>query len=156
MADFLGFRPLLPAPPAAAFRFPFPAGTAGIGGGAIAAGFGAMGLNFNMALPMCHAWPAWAPAAYLGAKQHPPFLSIIHHAPRAPLGGGRTERPRLVSAILSAAFSARCEETTAASRLVLYKDAQGTRVREHRCREREAGYDWSRPNTWPPTGSGST
>lgn len=70
-AAFLGFRPLFPPPLAAAtaFRFRFPAGPAE---GAIAAGLGAMGLNLS---------PMWPPAGpYLGARQHPPFLSIVQHS----------------------------------------------------------------------------
>jgi hypothetical protein len=37
---------------------------------------GAMGLNLSMMLPICHAWPPSPP--HLGAKQHPPFLSIVN------------------------------------------------------------------------------
>uniref|UniRef100_A0A0A9B8D4 Uncharacterized protein n=1 Tax=Arundo donax TaxID=35708 RepID=A0A0A9B8D4_ARUDO len=48
----------------------------------MAAGLGAIGLNLSMILPICHAALACAPAPpppYLGARQHPPFLSITHH-----------------------------------------------------------------------------
>lgn len=87
LAAFLGFRPLLPPPPHAAFRFPLPApaadpvtgADAGAGAGAMAAGLGAIGRNLSMILPICQAAPACcaaAVAAYLGARQHPPFLSI--------------------------------------------------------------------------------
>jgi hypothetical protein len=82
VAAFLGFRPLLPPPPAAAFRFAFPAPVALTGAGtagAIAAGLGAMGLNLSMMFPICHAW-------FLGAKQHPPFLSIV--GPNSPTSSG--------------------------------------------------------------------
>lgn len=93
VAALLGFRPLLPPPPPpTAFRFPLPvaaAGTgAGVGTGAIAAGLGAIGLNLSMILPICHAAPACCPAAaaapYLGAMQHPPFLSIASRATTTP------------------------------------------------------------------------
>jgi hypothetical protein len=40
---------------------------AGIGAGAIATGLGVMRLNLST---ICHAWP-------VGARQHPPFLSIV-------------------------------------------------------------------------------
>lgn len=88
VAAFLGFRPLLPPPPPTAFRFPLPTPTtgaatgAGVGPGAMDAGLGAIGRNLSMILPICHAAPACGPATaeaapYLGARQHPPFLSIL-------------------------------------------------------------------------------
>lgn len=100
VAALLGFRPLLPPPPPTAFRFPLPApaaaaGTgAGVGTGAIAAGLGAIGLNLSMILPICHAAPACCPPAaapYLGAIQHPPFLSIPNLPPN------QSEQLRLAS-----------------------------------------------------------